>query len=351
MIGTHWPVQCHHAASMPVERMRMRPWLEEQINSCQIPGLRWVNKEKRIFQIPWMHAARHGWDVEKDAPLFRNWAIHTGKYQPGDKPDPKTWKANFRCAMNSLPDIEEVKDKSIKKGTNAFRVYKMLSASERHSKRGKKRAFEKEDKIKAVGPCPAPSGWENSNGYSACLIPVTVKEEADCSGTEFGGQSPADDHLIINDLPDVCQTIEVVTENDQAVTSSDPYPLQISPVSSYGAESDTDSVQSEEDSKEHVQTLLFGHEDMKPPVMRMSLPSMSSFISSEKPNFKITTVQDQVPSSLHSPFTVGTPWNILNSSFPPSHTPGPSDQPPVHEKRASVIMKTSDVSKSSVKSC
>lgn len=43
-----------------------------------------------------------------------------------------------------------------------------------------------------------------------------------------------DDHLIINDLPDVCQTIEVVTENeDQAVTSSH-YPLQISPVSSYG---------------------------------------------------------------------------------------------------------------------
>lgn len=60
-----------------------------------------------------------------------------GKYQPGvDRPDPKTWKANFRCAMNSLPDIEEVKDKSIKKGTNAFRVYKILSSSERGSKKG-----------------------------------------------------------------------------------------------------------------------------------------------------------------------------------------------------------------------
>lgn len=35
-------------------------------------------QEKKIFQIPWMHAARHGWDMEKDAPLFRNWAIHTG---------------------------------------------------------------------------------------------------------------------------------------------------------------------------------------------------------------------------------------------------------------------------------
>lgn len=35
-------------------------------------------QEKRTFQIPWMHAARHGWDLEKDAPLFMKWAIHTG---------------------------------------------------------------------------------------------------------------------------------------------------------------------------------------------------------------------------------------------------------------------------------
>ena len=61
----------------------------------------------------------------------------SGKYQLGvDRPDPKTWKANFRCAVNSLPDMEEVKDKSIKKGTNAFRVYKMLSSSERSTKKG-----------------------------------------------------------------------------------------------------------------------------------------------------------------------------------------------------------------------
>ena len=100
-------------ATMPVERMRMRPWLEEQINSCLIPGLKWVNRvrehstvdkhpctqakthkqtcclafslqEKRIFQIPWMHAARHGWDLEKDAPLFMNWAIHTGSHSHSD---------------------------------------------------------------------------------------------------------------------------------------------------------------------------------------------------------------------------------------------------------------------------
>lgn len=50
--------------------------------------------------------------------------------------------------------------------------------------------------------------------------------------TEAGSHSPSEDHLII---PDVCQTIEVVTENEeQAVSSSHSYPLQISPMSSYG---------------------------------------------------------------------------------------------------------------------
>ncbi|TRY54100.1 hypothetical protein DNTS_031151 [Danionella cerebrum] len=114
---------------MPVSRMRMRPWLESRIDSNAIAGLIWVNKEQKMFSIPWKHAARHGWEVDKDACLFKQWAIHTGKYKEGvTQPDPKTWKANFRCAMNSLPDIEEVKDKSVNKGCGAVRVYRMLPA-------------------------------------------------------------------------------------------------------------------------------------------------------------------------------------------------------------------------------
>ncbi|NXW94048.1 IRF1 factor, partial [Alopecoenas beccarii] len=124
---------------MPVSRMRMRPWLEMQINSNQIPGLVWINKDKMMFQIPWKHAAKHGWDMEKDACLFRSWAIHTGGYKVGEKdPDPKTWKANFRCAMNSLPDIEEVKDKSINKGSSAVRVYRMLPPLTKDQKKERK---------------------------------------------------------------------------------------------------------------------------------------------------------------------------------------------------------------------
>ncbi|XP_010896668.1 interferon regulatory factor 2 [Esox lucius] len=344
---------------MPVERMRMRPWLEEQINSSLIPGLKWVNREKRIFQIPWMHAARHGWDLEKDAPLFKNWAIHTGKYQVGtDKPDPKTWKANFRCAMNSLPDIEEVKDKSIKKGTNAFRVYKMLSPSERQNKKGKKRGEKGKNKQTVEPESPSMESANGSVGeHGAPVVKVVLKEEIkEESATESKGyfhqdsQSPADDQLIIDDLPYVCQTIEVTTENEeQAVSSSHPYPLQISPVSSY--ESDTDSVQSEEDSKEYLREGMWGS-NFSSSVLRVpscSLPSMATFVTAGKvTNFKVTSTRDPMPLISYS----NTPWNRDMSAGPcPPSEQASSSQVSAAETRASVIMKTSDVSKSSVKTC
>lgn len=64
--------------------------------------------------------------------------LFLGRYREGEKdPDPKTWKANFRCAMNSLPDIEEVKDKSINRGSSAVRVYRMLPPLTKHQKKGK----------------------------------------------------------------------------------------------------------------------------------------------------------------------------------------------------------------------
>lgn len=211
---------------MPVSRMRMRPWLEAKIDSNTIAGLVWVDKvgcyiiviylneqlhwlwmsccsavlpskcsyaflygfqEQMMFSIPWKHAARHGWEVDKDACLFKQWAIHTGealrmhyithyafdraaeqdtswwstwtwtvafgllgKFREGvTQPDPKTWKANFRCAMNSLPDIEEVKDKSINKGCGAVRVYRMLPAvTKKKDKRSKNRDGRRRAKVR-----------------------------------------------------------------------------------------------------------------------------------------------------------------------------------------------------------
>ncbi|XP_018558473.1 interferon regulatory factor 2 [Lates calcarifer] len=335
---------------MPVERMRMRPWLEEQINSCQIPGLKWVNKEKRIFQIPWMHAARHGWDLEKDAPLFMRWAIHTGKYQPGvDRPDPKTWKANFRCAMNSLPDIEEVKDKSIKKGTNAFRVYKMLSSTERSLKKGKKKT-DKEGRPKGnkevASPSPDRTLLEANAGpidYSKqeLIKQEVVKQEAvELTVTDSASaiHSSVEDHVITSEqLPFVCQTIEVTTENEeQTVSSSHSYPLQISPVSSCcGSDTDSDT----EETKEGVSAVW--RRDYNTTVLRVpscSLPGMATFVTANKPNFRVTSTRDPAPLiSYHT--DSWTPAYSQNSIVSPAtgHT---------HEMRASVIMKTSDVTSS-----
>ncbi|XP_067231627.1 interferon regulatory factor 1b isoform X3 [Chanodichthys erythropterus] len=163
---------------MPVSRMRMRPWLESRIDSNTIAGLVWVNKEEKMFSIPWKHAARHGWEVDKDACLFKQWAIHTGKFREGvTTPDPKTWKANFRCAMNSLPDIEEVKDKSVNKGCGAVRVYRMLPA-----------VSKKKDK--------RPRGRDSRRRAKA--LPSHVKKE-EARADEM--QEPTIDSTILTDSP------------------------------------------------------------------------------------------------------------------------------------------------------
>lgn len=64
--------------------------------------------------------------------------LFEGRHQDSDH---KRWKANFRCALNSLPDVEELKEQGIKKGNNAFKVYKFLD--ERESKTPKATSIKK----------------------------------------------------------------------------------------------------------------------------------------------------------------------------------------------------------------
>lgn len=54
-----------------VRRQRLRPWLINQINSGEIPGLVWLDKENMVFKIPWKHFGRPGVDMYMDALLFR----------------------------------------------------------------------------------------------------------------------------------------------------------------------------------------------------------------------------------------------------------------------------------------
>ncbi|XP_029140626.1 interferon regulatory factor 1 [Protobothrops mucrosquamatus] len=180
---------------MPQTRMRMRPWLELQINSNKIPGLHWLDKKEKKFQIPWKHAAKHGWELEKDACLFKNWAVHTGRYKDGDvDPDPKTWKANFRCAMNSLPDIQEVKDQSISRGPGAVRVYRMLKPTVKLEKKEKKSRSPKSksprkstDDIKEEETVEATNSIQLPDDHSGYALPSCATEDMEV-GSTFGLQ-------------------------------------------------------------------------------------------------------------------------------------------------------------------
>ncbi|XP_069055530.1 interferon regulatory factor 2 isoform X2 [Pleurodeles waltl] len=365
---------------MPVERMRMRPWLEEQIKGSTIPGLKWLNEEQKIFQIPWMHAARHGWDVEKDAPLFRNWAIHTGKYQPGvDKADPKTWKANFRCAMNSLPDIEEVKDKSIKKGNNAYRVYRMLPLSERPTKKAKKLKIEgKEEKVEKVEEKAEPviqikqeevdSTYPETNGV--CQTNYSYIEP--CSEVKTEVDSTVN---IINMKPQNMQCKKSQMQNEKFPTSVLHHVSLINNfvhdkknkteeciignliyhdpshrASFSERESETDSVPSDEERSSAVRARLHWEkvkeEKQYVPLARgaHSLSNTATFVTSNKPDLQVTIKEESCPL----PYNSSWPKFSETVSVPQVATSSSASSKP---DRVSVIKKTSDITQPRLKSC
>ncbi|CAC5402316.1 unnamed protein product [Mytilus coruscus] len=121
----------------PVERQRMRPWLENLLNNRYVEGLKWTDQKMKIFEIPWRHGSRHGWNQTKDADLFERWAKHTGRFEKG-KPNPKKWKANFRCALHSLTDVEEVTPRKTDRESKCTRVYQFVDDTKQKAREGRR---------------------------------------------------------------------------------------------------------------------------------------------------------------------------------------------------------------------
>nr|XP_033782972.1 interferon regulatory factor 1 isoform X2 [Geotrypetes seraphini]XP_033782973.1 interferon regulatory factor 1 isoform X2 [Geotrypetes seraphini] len=281
---------------MPSTRLRMRPWLEQQINSNAIPGLEWLNKEQKFFQIPWKHAARHGWDMETDACLFRSWAIHTGRYKLGEKePDPKTWKANFRCAMNSLPDIEEVKDKSINKGSCAVRVYRMLPNTPKVERRERKSKSLKGSKSRNSRKSTDDSlGLEDivETRYSSCVpndhSGYTI-QGGSVQNMEIGSTDATLDIAECRMSTEVLQGTQWQETSEMSVDSTnDLYPFQVSPLppSSNGTEEEGEKCLTED-----LEKLLEQPSDW----YQMSIDGKGFFIN--EVGFYDPNVQDQPAES------------------------------------------------------
>ncbi|XP_074699495.1 interferon regulatory factor 4-like isoform X2 [Strix aluco] len=116
--------------------MRLKEWLIAQIDSGRYPGLRWENRHRTLFRIPWKHAAKQDYRQQQDAALFKAWAVYKGKYHEGtDKADPSTWKTRLRCALNKSTDFQEVPERSQLDISEPYKVYQIVSDGARDAEK------------------------------------------------------------------------------------------------------------------------------------------------------------------------------------------------------------------------
>ena len=95
-------------------RLRMRAFLEHLLDTNEVAGLQYVNREEKIFQMPWKHAKSTAYDPDRDGKLFKLWGLNTGTLRPEDVVGfgyRTIWKVNFRCALRNVQNtIVEVGD-------------------------------------------------------------------------------------------------------------------------------------------------------------------------------------------------------------------------------------------------
>ncbi|XP_031565351.1 uncharacterized protein LOC116300596 [Actinia tenebrosa] len=150
---------------MKFEREKLVPWLIQRVDSGEVPGLRWLDKERTKFRITWKHAGKPDFEQDKDAVLFRMWAEHTGKYKRGEQPDPSTWKTRFRCALRKMPDIEEIRVPHSLDEKEPYRVFRVKSkVSKSQSKPEPTSIFSVLD---TPSPSPTNDAAEGSSSFSS----------------------------------------------------------------------------------------------------------------------------------------------------------------------------------------
>ncbi|CAH1270425.1 IRF4 [Branchiostoma lanceolatum] len=179
--------------TMPVavpdnSRDRLRPWLYSMVDRGEVPGVEWLDADQKKFKIPWKHAGKHEYDQDRDSKLFKEWAVHTGKFRPGiDKPEPAVWKTRLRCALNKHPKIHEVKNES--QPEDPINPYKVYVFSEKPIKNnGKER-----HRSGSVSSSNSSDGYEDSRSPEDAVTlagPQQIITAVTTSGVCLGNSPP-----------------------------------------------------------------------------------------------------------------------------------------------------------------
>ncbi|XP_045148703.1 interferon regulatory factor 3 isoform X2 [Echinops telfairi] len=112
---------------MGTQKPRILPWLISQLDSGQMEGVAWVDASRQRFRIPWKHRLRQDTQQE-DFRIFQAWAEVSGAYNPEkDKPDPPTWKRNFRSALNRKEVLHVAEDHS-KDPVDPHKIYEFVTS-------------------------------------------------------------------------------------------------------------------------------------------------------------------------------------------------------------------------------
>ena len=75
----------------------MREWLAKKVDSGEYKGLKWIDRDTGLVDVPYKHAKMHNYNEEDDLKLFKDWSEYTGKWKQG-------W---FILCMFSPPPIFE----------------------------------------------------------------------------------------------------------------------------------------------------------------------------------------------------------------------------------------------------
>ncbi|GAB1600669.1 interferon regulatory factor 1-like [Argonauta hians] len=106
-------------------RERLLDWLVKELDSSSVPGAEWVNRQDGIFRLVWIRSKASGCN-ENYFQIFKDWAIHTGRFVEGEKPKYPYWKSLFRNALNKQSNIKLISKNPDQEGETPCNVFQIL---------------------------------------------------------------------------------------------------------------------------------------------------------------------------------------------------------------------------------